>query len=348
MTGYSTTLKYISTVDGSINITESGGKLSTAPSAELIANNGGLNLVNNSSATSAGILIGAGSQLITAGAGGQNINIYMGAAAGTAAGTPPAHVNYTVNGTSEIPPLPANTFLFSNGTTGTTITVSNPTYIDMNVLGGAEVTFNTGSLPKTAITVNGGSKSAPTIIQADPPAALAGLQAVIKSPGNADLPSVLPNSSGLAQPAAQLSRQTSAPDSSQLSSGPARSGQTLELPAALNTGELNLASTSAQLCRLSLPDPASRGSWSQLDFGNRAHRQTDSCGQVCDTPTWYHQRCGNLLRSRQRRSRQVHDLEKALCYLRRLIPTSRLLWQCQGGCRFACSHNRMYKRSLRV
>lgn len=160
-----TTLNNISSGNGSLLVTATGGTLSTAASAVLSAKNGALTL-NNTDLTNGKISIGAGSQITTSGKSGLNVSIIIGTTT-TVPGTPVANVNYKVNGVAKTPPLPANTFFFGNKGISTT----SPSTIDLSVLGGAKVIFNTDSSAQgsAAISVAGSASGPHTFIQADPP-----------------------------------------------------------------------------------------------------------------------------------------------------------------------------------
>lgn len=200
----------------------------------MTANNGSLTLNNTSMASTAGIAIAAGSQIMTLGTGG-DINIYMGATPATNAGSPPTGVNYTINGVKATPPFAAGTFLFGNTNTGS-ITVSSPAGIYMNIIGSARLAFSTGTLPKSAITIAGGTSTAPTVITADPPYVLPGLAASVGDSLGTALPSVSRHEPGYAQGTSPLSGQ--AP------------GTTLVLPKAqFAEDELKPVSAYAQLLR---------------------------------------------------------------------------------------------------
>ncbi len=170
--GTSTSLNSIlagnGSVAGNIAITAAKGTLQTLPGA-VLASTGGFLTLTNSDKTAGNIIIGAGSQLSTSGPSGKNVSILIGSTT-TTVGPVPTNVNYTVDGKPvSSGSLPPNTFIFgSNG-----INVTNQSTVDMNVLGGAKVIFNTGTRPASAITVDGSGTTTHTVITADPPVVVA-------------------------------------------------------------------------------------------------------------------------------------------------------------------------------
>ncbi len=160
------TLNSISTTNGSITvIAAAAGLLQTAVSAQILA--AGTNksapsviTLENSNSTAGSILIGAAGTIATSGVGGGNVNIIIGTLSKTPVqGTAPSNLppaNITESGGGKI-------FYGTNG-----IKIGGvPSAVFLNAIG-KNVIFNTGKLPASAITVNGGS---PTTITADPPLA---------------------------------------------------------------------------------------------------------------------------------------------------------------------------------
>lgn len=134
--------------------------------ANIFANNGAITLQNNNT-TKGSIVVGAGSKIITDGVGGGDVSILIGGTTAVA-GPTPVGVEFTQDGVP-ITNLPAGTFFFgTNGIAVSGTSVTDPT-IQMNVIGGKSVIFNTGTLAAKAITVQGGTSANKTVITADPP-----------------------------------------------------------------------------------------------------------------------------------------------------------------------------------
>jgi hypothetical protein len=158
----------LTTGNGSLTVTAAGGTLSTGHSAALTATNASLTLDNQGTASTTLISIGAGSQIVTAGASGQNVIIFVGSSASppgpTNAGVAPVGVKYS--------PTPATSPPFYFGTTNApttgTISVVTPAGIEISSINGADVIFSTGTFASTAIRVTGNTAASPTLIQADP------------------------------------------------------------------------------------------------------------------------------------------------------------------------------------
>lgn len=167
-------LNDLSAGNGDITVTTGAGtkSLSTRAAkgsvlgANIFATNGAITLQNNNT-TKGSIVVGAGSKIITDGVGGGDVSILIGGTTAVA-GPTPVGVEFTQDGVP-ITNLPAGTFFFgTNGIAVSGTSATDPT-IQMNVIGGKSVIFNTGALAAKAITVQGGTSANKTVITADPP-----------------------------------------------------------------------------------------------------------------------------------------------------------------------------------
>jgi hypothetical protein len=223
LTAGDTTLGNISTVKGSIKITESAGVLSTAGGSNLTANGGTLTLTN-SNVTSGKIVIGAGSTIQTHGTGGGNVSILIGATT-TVPGTQNTSVTYS-------PPYSNKLYIF--GPNGINVVTPAATQVNLSAIG-AKVIFNAGS-NKNNITVNG-TNGIVTQITADPPASLSDALANISTPVILSKPTMVSST--------QLSNRIVSPSLVADHSGPA--GQ-------LQVKSINVAAPSSNLVEIqSLP-----------------------------------------------------------------------------------------------
>jgi len=127
-------------------------KLTVEAGSSTTATDGGI-FIQNLNATKGSIFIGAGADIITAGAGGGDVEIYVGAPA-TVAGPLPENLDISGFGGT-----------VSFGTNG--ITANGP--INELVLKNADIVFSTGGLSAKAIVLDGG-----VYIEADPPVPLTG------------------------------------------------------------------------------------------------------------------------------------------------------------------------------
>jgi hypothetical protein len=156
---------------GAISVTAAGGVLSVGANGAIEAfsdkgTKASIVLENKliTGATPGSIVIGDGAQIITSGAFGSNIDITMGAVPGS----PKSIALPTISGLVFTPNTTPPIYLGLKGVVFDTAAGANP--IAVNVIGtGVKVVFNTGNLPASAITVNGGQNGATTLIQADPP-----------------------------------------------------------------------------------------------------------------------------------------------------------------------------------
>jgi hypothetical protein len=174
-------------VGGAINVVAAGGTLTVSPSAVISANSGKttkatITLENKliKGTTTGNIVVDPSAQIETDGKLGGNVNIVMGAVPSAPKGsTLPSitGVNFTPGNPQSVIFVGATTInkgvnFVSSGTT-------NP--INVSATGpGVKVIFNTGALPASAITINGGTTAQnPTVITADPPIRLAPISFVL-------------------------------------------------------------------------------------------------------------------------------------------------------------------------
>ena len=135
----------IKTTNGAILVTSdttTAGLLQTAPGAQISATNGAITLNNNNANVTSTIVLGAKSAIKTSGSVAENISIFIVAPLAVNTGAP---ANVSVKASTG-----GQAFFGANSITGVapvnTVTVSK----------NSVVSFNTGALPSTAITLNGG------------------------------------------------------------------------------------------------------------------------------------------------------------------------------------------------
>jgi hypothetical protein len=148
-----TTLDNLGVVSGSISVIQSlasSGVLTVNTGAQITAGDGNITL-ENANTTSGAILIDSNAriQASVSGAGTGQVAIVIGAVpTSPAAGTKPTAVTTSTSSGGQV--------YFGTTTTGQANTITANTPANTVSANGANVYFNTGSLPKTAITLGGG------------------------------------------------------------------------------------------------------------------------------------------------------------------------------------------------
>ncbi|MBU6455011.1 MAG: hypothetical protein KGS72_24790 [Cyanobacteria bacterium REEB67] len=166
------------TAGGALSVVAAGGILNVLPGSIINANSGkgtkaAITLENKliMGTTTGTIVVGSNAQITTAGAFGGNVAITMGAPP-TA---PKGNLLPVIPGLTFTPGNPQNVIFVGNTATNNGVNFAtgggtNP--INVNVIGsGVKVIFNTGLLPASAITIDGGTGGQTTLVQADPPVA---------------------------------------------------------------------------------------------------------------------------------------------------------------------------------
>ncbi|MBS2011080.1 MAG: hypothetical protein JST01_28770 [Cyanobacteria bacterium SZAS TMP-1] len=160
---------------GAISVIAAGGTLTVNPGAAIKAfsdktTKASITLENNLITGSGGnIVVGGGADIVTSGKFGSNVNIVMGAVPASVKGnTLPVIAGVTFNPNNPQSVIFVGASAINNGINFVSSGATNP--INLNVIGaGVKLILNTGSLPASAITINGGTIATPTIITADPP-----------------------------------------------------------------------------------------------------------------------------------------------------------------------------------
>jgi hypothetical protein len=177
------------TAGGAIKVTAAGGSLTVDSLAVISANSdkttkAAITLEDKliTGSTTGLINIGSGAQLTTAGVLGGNVNIVMGAVPSAPKGDSLpviTGVNFNPSGTQSV--IFVGATAVNHGVNFANVSANN--LVNVTVTGaGVKVILNTGNLPGTAITINGGTASQPTVITADPPVASSGAGLLVSGP----------------------------------------------------------------------------------------------------------------------------------------------------------------------